>query len=121
MTEPRQNAPRGLGSAGKALWASMTNEITYRPDEMVTLEQACRLADTLTDLEKALKGQSMTVLGSAGQDVINPLVTEIRQTRAELTRQLARLDVPESDGGASRSAKAREAARQRWHGSRAAG
>lgn len=118
MTTQQQRMPRGLGSAGKSLWRAMTDEIQYRPDEVVTLTQACKLADTIHDLEQALKGQSMTTVGSAGQDVINPLVTEIRQTRAELTRQLARLDVPESDGGASRSAKARESARQRWHGSR---
>lgn len=115
-----QRAPSGLAAEGKALWAAMTDGLTYRPDELAVLAGACKLADTVAQLEKATKDAPLVVAGSKGQDTVNPLLQELRLTRAELTRQLARIDVPEigEDGQARNSSRtsSRKSARARWHG-----
>ncbi|MEX2274905.1 MAG: hypothetical protein WEA10_05000 [Actinomycetota bacterium] len=109
-------APGGLGTAGRALWDQMTEDITYRPDEYAVLAQACKLLDTIATLQAAVDGAPLTVTGSTGQQVINPLLIELRLTRAELTRQLARIDVPTEEDEETRSTKARRSANARWHG-----
>jgi hypothetical protein len=109
-----QRAPTGLGDAGKRLWKSLTDGITYRPDELVTLEQAARMADTIASLEQDVRGQSATVIGSKGQDAVNPLLQELRLSRAFLVACLRQLDVPEEEGELTASKLGRRGARARW-------
>jgi hypothetical protein len=52
------------------------------------------------------------VPGSRGQDVVNPSVSEARQSRLALGRLLGQLDLPESARDAVRNA--RRAAEARW-------
>jgi len=97
----------------------MTAGIIYRPDELAVLEGACKLADVAARLETATKTAPLTTFGSTGQKVVNPLLQELRVTRAELSRQLAKIDVPETDAdGAQKSSTRtshRQSARKRWH------
>jgi hypothetical protein len=120
---PRE--PPGLGEAGRALWTAHAGwshdgaTVDLRPDELAILATAARVADQVALLEAELAGAAMTVEGSKGQAVVNPLVPELRHQRALLATLLGRLDLPEVDGpGAwdnlTASQRARKAARARW-------
>jgi hypothetical protein len=92
----------------------MVAEYELRVDELTVLEHACRAADDADRLTVALRDAELTVPGSNGQPVPNGLLRELRETRAQVARLLAGLDVPE-DGtqgrwdGLSASQRARKA------------
>lgn len=111
--------PDGLGSAGRKLWESIAGAGLYefRADELRVLDDACRTADIIAKLEDELGGQSLTVRGSQGQPVANPMLAELRQYRALLRGHLKALNLPDDDDGRAalaRSTKARNAAEGRW-------
>jgi DNA polymerase III psi subunit len=100
MNEP---APAGLSTAGIEVWVSIVAEYDLRPDELRTLEDACAATDMIAALSKAWEddGRPLTTKGSMGQQVIHPLIGEIRTQRAArnaLWRQLKLPDLDESPG-----------------------
>lgn len=120
-TTRKPAAPRDLGRAGKKLWRDIVTSGKYelRPDECRILEDACREADLIDEMETARRELPYMVKGSQGQDVINPIISELRQHRATLTSMLAKLKLPDANedqpGAESpRSTAARTAANARW-------
>jgi hypothetical protein len=120
-TPPR---PADLGKAGAKLWREIITTGAYdlRPDELRILEDACREADLIDEMEVARRELPYMVKGSQGQDVINPIISELRQHRATLTSMLAKLKLPddaEDDVGGRdmdpRATAARKAANARWN------
>ena len=119
-------APAGLGAAGRKLWRESLrpradgSQLHLRPDELLLLEQACRLADDLAALRERLEGEPLTVPGSKGQSVAHPLRAEIHRSLASLDRILRTLALPDAPGravdGTEKSDMARQLARQRWRG-----
>ena len=109
-------APKGLkGSLG--FWRKITKKFELRDDELRILEDSCREMDLIDRLEEALEGADLTVRGSQGQPVANPLVQEVRQHRGQLKSLLGSLKLPDEPGeaaGSSRSESARKAAEARW-------
>ena len=114
----KQTAPKGLEKSGAALWRDVTSKYELRADERCILEDACRERDLLTRLESGLSGADLIVKGSQGQDVINPIVSELRQHRATFASLMRQLKLPDeggsSDTGGELSAKNRAAAQARW-------
>ena len=107
-------APADLGHAGVQLWANIAGgQYTLRPDERRILEDACREADLIDDLGSEAKGQPKLVKGSQGQQVINPLISELRQHRATFASLMGKLKLPDGEA-APRSVQARGAAQSRW-------
>lgn len=108
----------GLGSAGQALHDSIAGLYTLDPDESEILELAARTADDLVILEAALVGADPMNMGSTGQQRVNPLIAEVRATRALIGQLLARTDLPDPAAAAekaqSRSGQATKAAAARW-------
>jgi hypothetical protein len=116
-----QKAPEGLGGKGKSLWRGIAgpNKWELRADELRVLEDACREADLIAILDAGMVDAPLFTTGSQGQDVINPLISELRQHRMTLRALLAQLKLPDVDADASvvageRSSKARAAANSRW-------
>lgn len=113
------DAPPNLHDAGQALWASVTSKgYVLRPDELARLESVCKTADMIARLEDvwAEAGFPSITSGSMGQEVIHPLIGELRAQRAALDGALVRLKLPDvgaepADDG---SVKARKAAAARW-------
>ena len=123
MGTRRPRKPAGLGLEGARLWAEVVAEMADDGLEPTSrerrwLEDACRTADMIGDMERALEGQPRVVKGSQGQPVAHPLIGEIRQHRTTLSALLARVQTEEPEAGSGRgsattSYAAREAARAR--------
>lgn len=112
-----QKAPAGLSAPGQALWRSIAGKYELRADESAVLVDACRTSDMIDVLEKGLEGQPLMVKGSQGQEVINPLISELRQyraARAALLRQLKLPDESSPEAAGELSARNRTAANARW-------
>ena len=108
-------APAGLGRAGKALWKGIAGVYELRADELRVLEDAASEADLVEQLKDGMVDQPLIVRGSQGQEVINPLVSELRQHRATLSALLRQLKLPdEGQSEAAISNQARAAANTRW-------
>lgn len=109
-------APAGLDEPGRKLWDEISGKYELRADELCTLEEACREVDLIARLDDALDGASMMVAGSMGQQVVNPLLGEVRQHRGVLARLLGYLRLPDDSEGTAeaRSTQARAAANARW-------
>lgn len=118
------HAPKGLDTQGRKLWEAIAKSYDLRPDELSILEDACRERDLVALMEAALSAdlrraldhsEGLRTKGSQGQDVINPLVSELRQHRALLATLLGKLRLPdEGDGAVDMSSAARAAANARW-------
>jgi len=111
--------------AGRRLWKTVVSdadsqEIDLDSRELTWLEDACRLTDRLEEMETVLTATgTFMVKGVAGQPVANPLLGEIRQTRALRAQMLARITVtpPEekqSAGVFPLGVQQRDAANKRW-------
>lgn len=116
MSKP--SAPETLQQGGRALWVAVTEKYELRRDELRVLEDACHEADLVDTMAAALAGGDLMITGSQGQQVVNPLVSELRQHRNTLAGLMRQLKLPE-DGDAEREAgerstKARAAANARW-------
>ncbi|MCK9496749.1 MAG: hypothetical protein M0R75_14825 [Dehalococcoidia bacterium] len=112
-----QKAPTGLKAKGRRFWQEVTGKYDLRIDELRILEDACREVDLIDRIEKALnaRGAQLTVRGSQGQPVANPLIAEVRQHRTVLKSLLSSLKLPdEAADQEKRSTSAREAAMARW-------
>jgi hypothetical protein len=111
-----KTAPAGLKTAGGNLWNDIASSYELRADEMRVLEDAAREADLIATLDEGMSGASLLVRGSQGQEVINPLISELRQHRSTLASLLRQLKLPEENGAAAgeRSTSARAAANARW-------
>ena len=108
--------PSTLNDAGRVLWESVAGKYGLRPDELAILEDACATTDMVAALEGAWDeaGRPMVSAGSMGQEVIHPLIGELRAQRAYRDAALARLKLPDSPavaaGASGGSGKARKAA-----------
>ena len=76
----------GLEAPGRALWRSLAMQVhddgaTFDARELALLTAACREADMLDSIERALDGQPRTVKGAQGQLVAHPLLGEARRSR----------------------------------------
>lgn len=116
----RMRAPAGLGSRGRALWASVWKGL---PDgwelderEVANLTLAARQADDVAALERAVKRDGRMVAGSAGQPRLHPAVIEIRQGRLAVARLLGELELPdaEEEPRTASSRRAQHAAQARY-------
>ncbi|WP_264063553.1 hypothetical protein [Mycolicibacterium hippocampi] len=97
----RLRMPSGLrrDGHGQKLWRTVTDEfdLENEPHKVALLTQACRVADRIHQLETAAAKEPLTVLGSAQQKVIHPLISEVRFQRGLLAQLLGRLGLPDTD------------------------
>lgn len=90
-------APAGLQSGGKKLWRQVTDEfdLDSEPHKLAILAQACKVVDTIAELDEAADEAPLTVKGSMGQQVISPFIAESRAQKSLLAQLLARLNFEE--------------------------
>ena len=87
-----------------------------RTDELRTLEDACATTDMIAALTAIWEdeGRPVTTKGSMGQQVIHPLIGEIRTQRAARNALWRQLKLPDDPSGAGESNQQRDAANSRW-------
>lgn len=110
MVEP----PEGLSDAGRRVWSDVVGKYDLRVDELRTLEDACAATDMIAALSSAWdeQGRPLTTKGSMGQQVIHPLIGEIRTQRAARNALWRQLKLPDDAG--ERPNQHRDAANSRW-------
>lgn len=109
-------APDTLAAAGKSLWVKIVETYELRADELATLEDACAATDMIAALTSVWEGEGrpVTTKGSMGQQVIHPLIGEIRIQRAARNALWRQLKLPDSDATAGESNQHRAAAQSKW-------
>jgi hypothetical protein len=122
---PEIEPPDGLDASGLQLWDAVVGPYVLTPSEISILEQACRTADELDRLQRAVRElPDLVVKGHAGQPRSHPLLSEIRNHRALLEKLCGSLALPNDDqqqtGLTPASRHAQRAARARWNKSRGA-
>src|SRR6187200_232259 len=97
-SEDDARPPAGLKASGKRLWLSVIGKYVLTAAEVEMLGQACRTADELDRLERAVRQLSdLTVAGSTGQPKAHPLLEEVRRHRVLLERLAGALNLPDED------------------------
>lgn len=86
--------PNGLGTEGSKLWKGIVGEfdLSREPHKLRILSDACRLADQIKRLDGAATSAPLTVKGSMGQEVINPVISAAQSARGLLAQLLGRLN-----------------------------
>ena len=110
-------APTDLKKDGLELWKSITDDYDLRVDEKATLASTCRATDRIALMRDELGQMALMLTGSTGQQVVNPLVAEIRAHEAQVAGLLSKLklpDDPKTGVEGERSSNARAAANARW-------
>lgn len=96
MTPPKP--PTGLRPPGRKLWTAVADRYVLTAAETEMLGQACRTADELDRLEKAVRAlPELTTTGSTGQIKPHPLLAEVRAHRLLLERLTTALCLPDED------------------------
>jgi hypothetical protein len=97
------------------VWKSITGKYELRADELVTLEDACSISDMIAALGDAWAdlGKPLTTKGSMGQEVIHPLIGEIRTQRMARNALWRQLKLPD-DAEAAPVNQNRSAAQSSW-------
>jgi hypothetical protein len=104
-------------SAGSRLKGAVLERYLLDPAEEVILDEAVAEADVCARINEAVAAAPLTVPGSRGQEVANPLLLQQRKHHERLQRLLEALRLPLKDemvGSSSTSKAAQEAARERW-------
>lgn len=121
MATDSPEPPPGLGSRGRRLWAQATDDEELTPGHLVLLEEACRCADRLDDLDRLLREVSdgsgadseesegrdgalrmMTGLlaeARAQQTALRGIVAELRQGQRAVGGGKSPAAAPEATGG----------------------
>jgi len=91
--------PRALGTAGTRLWDRViaVYAMDDYPEKLEALEHACRVSDVIAKLERAMAKEPLTVLGSARQKTINPLISGVRFQRGLLVSLLSKLNFADEE------------------------
>jgi len=115
MAEKPKPPPK-LGDRALGLWAGITAKYALRVDELYVLESACREIDLIDAMVERQKSEDLIGVGSMGQPVAAPLVSELRQHRTTFANLMKQLKLPDEDGRADSAAseQARKAANARW-------
>lgn len=118
-TRKKAVPPKGLEPGGRKLWNDVLAKYALRPDDLRVLKDACFEADLIDKLAAAMRTADLIIPGSMGQDVVHPIVTELRQHRATLAGLLRALKLPDPAEGGETAPNAapnphRAAVNSRW-------
>lgn len=114
-------APAGLNDRGTAYWNHVVTEYELSASELTILIEVCRTLDDLDRLADVIASDGATTLGSQGQTVVHPALTEARGQRLALHRLVAALALPDVDGTTvptTGTLRGKRAASARWSSSK---
>ena len=107
--------PERIKGAGRELWDRIRDEGYFlRSDEIDLLEQIAHCRAIVELLEKQVddvfETKELFVMGSQGQPVTNPLLSELRQYRAQFAKLVQQLKLPALEEGDESSRESASAA-----------
>ncbi|WP_426311707.1 terminase [Cellulosimicrobium sp. E-16] len=89
----KPTTPRGLGAAGKRLWAAVSGDFELAEHELALLDEAARVRDRIAELRDEVARNGVMISSSQGKR-LHPGIAEVRQQQLALARLLATLSVP---------------------------
>jgi hypothetical protein len=109
-------------SAGFRLWESLhASYVIPEPQQLALAEQACLVLSRIEELELAMVGEPLMVMGGNKQMTINPLLAHAKDLRGTFLALTKALSLPldfgdeeEQQKAADRSERGRKAAQARW-------
>jgi hypothetical protein len=116
MSNSPPRAPAGLAAAGKRLWSDVLGAYELTPGEREVLSALCFEVDRLARINAELVSAPLTVKGSRGQEIPNPLLREARMA-GKLVESLQRalcLPPPGEKVGTVRNPNTKSAIDARW-------
>lgn len=102
------DAPEGLGARGSRLWDQITELHDLDPAQTVMLEEACRSADRLEELDRIIAGRGVLDLlrfrlvddeGRVADVKFDSVLGEARQQQTVFKQLLAALRLPDGQTG----------------------
>lgn len=81
-----------LGERGTQLYAELTGEYDFAPQELSLLVEICRTADTLDELSALVESHGTTIANRP-----HPALSELRQQRLTYARLVSALRLPDAD------------------------
>ena len=106
-------APKGLGPRGRRLWRQVNGDSELDPGQVVILEEACRMADRLDELDSIIQGKGvLRLMQFRLEDVLedddekrtvvevkfNSVLAEARQQQNVLKQLIVSLRLPDAEG-----------------------
>jgi len=111
--------PAGLAARGRRFWRETVEKFELSASELALLREVCRVMDRLDALAAVIESDGATTVGSKGQVVVHPALTEARGQQLVLHRLIGALALPDEVGEAVPSVarlRASKAAAARWAG-----
>lgn len=95
VTRDGVTAPAGLGPRGRRLWHELAT-VTTPPGQRVLMEEACRIADRLEQLDRVLRGDVATWVEIVHGEVetavvVNDVLKEARRQAVALRQLVAEI------------------------------
>lgn len=76
----------GIGVRGRRVWRDLVARFEFDDDEVDVLRELARCVDRLDALDADVAANGVTSLGSMGQVIANPALSEARQQQLLLVR-----------------------------------
>ena len=116
MSSSPPRAPAGLAEQGRKLWRDVLGHYLLTPGEREVLTTLCFAVDQLARLNAELVSAPLTVKGSRGQQVPNPLFHEVRMHNKSVESLQRALCLPEPGAkrGEWRNPNTKAAVNERW-------
>lgn len=117
MTDKKPSAPADLRAAGRKLWRETLADFELTAPELRLLLEACRTADELEILRKAILEGDLITKGSTGQPVVARVYDEIRKHRDSFAKTIVALALPADDDAPTLTVpqiRAQKANNSRW-------
>lgn len=95
MAGKKDRTPESLGAAGRRLWDETIAVYELAEHEFAVLQEACYTLDLLQTMRRRVKKDGVVASGSMGQDVVNPLIGEMRQQRGLFSQLMNALKLPD--------------------------
>jgi hypothetical protein len=119
---PTPPGPLPEGSPGHRYWTDVHNAyVIPEPQQQEVLYQAALVLNRIAELDAAMEGQPLLVIGGNRQQAINPLLQHQKDLRGTFLAYTRAAQLPldfgdeeEADKARRRSERARDAANARW-------
>jgi hypothetical protein len=111
----KYQTPEGLRIRGTEFWDKLSHTYEFNDAELYLLEQICREQDLIQSIQEDINLGYLRMTGFNGNDIADPLLTELRQHLTIITSLIKALKIPlDETEKAKISSRQRANANVRW-------